>query len=72
MSCWIALGAGEYTDWGVENFLKPQDECAVLLYDEREFSEDGPSIDQIVGIFEDRGTVMNETKGLIALHQTIV
>ena len=33
-SIWVALGAGEYTEWGQKNFLQPGDESLVIIYDE--------------------------------------
>ena len=36
-SAWIALGQGEYTKWGMENFMQPGDEVVVIVYDEKRF-----------------------------------
>ncbi|CAD7964075.1 unnamed protein product [Amoebophrya sp. A25] len=69
MSCWIALGAGEYTEWGQKNFMRPQDEAVVIVYDE-EFFPAGPSEMKIRQLFDDYGHV--EVRGLVALHQTFV
>lgn len=67
-SMWIALGAGEYTDWGASNFLKVKDECLVLIYDEKCYPN-GPSESLVNDLFEDN-IVAHE--GIIALHQTFV
>lgn len=66
-SVWIALGAGEYTTWGNENYLQPRDECLVVVYDEREFPG-GPSEDKIRALFNDQ----EPPEGIISLHQTFV
>ncbi|CAD7960601.1 unnamed protein product [Amoebophrya sp. A25] len=71
MSCWIALGAGEYTDWGMNNFIKPKDETVVIVYDEAKFPE-GPQPDRVAQLFEDHGHVQDKSQGLVALHQTFV
>eukprot|EP00928_Gymnodinium_smaydae_P015575 TRINITY_DN15768_c0_g2_i1.p1 TRINITY_DN15768_c0_g2~~TRINITY_DN15768_c0_g2_i1.p1 ORF type:complete len:416 (-),score=57.72 TRINITY_DN15768_c0_g2_i1:85-1332(-) len=66
-SMWIALGAGEYTDWGASNFLQPKDECLVIVYDETRFPT-GPSEEQVSRMLDD-GIA---PEGIIALHQTFV
>lgn len=66
-SMWIALGAGEYTEWGATNFLQPKDETLVIVYDEQTFP-DGPNEHQILDMFDDGGA----PAGVIALHQTFV
>jgi hypothetical protein len=65
---WIALGAGEYTEWGAANYLQPLDEAVVMLYDEAVYPN-GPSTDVIESVFEERGKVPD---GIAALHQTLV
>lgn len=67
VSMWIALGAGEYTDWGSQNYLQPKDETLVMVYDEQVFPN-GPSEEVIVSQFQD----LDAPAGLIALHQTFV
>jgi len=66
-SVWIALGAGEYTAWGRENFLQPRDETLVIVYDEREFTG-SPSQERIKALFLDQ----DPPRGIISLHQTFV
>lgn len=66
-SMWIALGAGEYTEWGQKNFLKVGDEALVIVYDEEVFRE-GPDAEVVGKLFEDS----RAPEGLIALHQTFV
>lgn len=66
-SMWIALGAGEYTDWGSANFLQPKDECLVVVYDEQYFP-DGPCDATVQDLFFEK----DAAKGIIALHQTFV
>eukprot|EP00931_Biecheleriopsis_adriatica_P009032 TRINITY_DN110145_c0_g1_i1.p1 TRINITY_DN110145_c0_g1~~TRINITY_DN110145_c0_g1_i1.p1 ORF type:complete len:418 (+),score=71.87 TRINITY_DN110145_c0_g1_i1:59-1312(+) len=66
-SMWIALGAGEYTEWGQQNFLRPKDESLVLLYNEQIFP-DGPDSTVLETLFEDQ----KAPEGVIALHQTFV
>merc|ERR1719373_518815 len=51
-SMWIALGAGEYTEWGAVNFLQPKDECLVLVYREDKYP-DGPCDDLVQDLFND-------------------
>lgn len=66
---WIALGAGEYTTWGEENFLQPGDETVVMVYDERSFPAGvGPSMDVVEALFQDKEPPL----GVVALHQTLV
>lgn len=69
-SMWIAVGAGEYTEWGATNFLQPEDETVVLIYDEAKYP-DGPddlTVEHLFGdIHRDRSL-----DGIIALHQTFV
>ena len=67
-STWIALGAGEYSEWGEANFLKKHDETVVLLYDERYFP-DGPELQMVRHLFQER---IDCPKGIVALHQTFV
>lgn len=66
-SMWIALGAGEYTDWGSTHFIEPKDEALVMIYDEEEFPE-GPGMDVVERLFE----TTKAPTGIIALHQTFV
>ena len=66
-SAWIALGAGEYTEWGEKNFLQPKDEALVVVYDERTFP-DGPDAELIEALFDDG----HAPPGLICVHQTLV
>jgi len=65
-SAWIALGAGEYTEWGEVNFLQPKDEAVVCLYDEEQYAS-GPGEEEILEMFNDR-----ELLGMVYLHQTFV
>lgn len=65
VSMWIALGAGEYTDWGNNNFLQPKDETLVLIYDEKRYPK-GPSAGLVESLFQD----FDAPEGIIALHQT--
>ncbi|CAE7619910.1 unnamed protein product [Symbiodinium sp. CCMP2456] len=67
VSMWIALGAGEYTDWGNNNFLQPKDETLVLIYDEKRYPK-GPSAGLVESLFQD----FDAPEGIIALHQTFV
>merc|ERR1712113_147607 len=69
-SMWIAVGAGEYTEWGAQNYLQPQDETVVLIYDEAKHPN-GPELSTIEDLFGDihRDRTMD---GIIALHQTFV
>ncbi len=71
-SVWIALGAGEYTDWGMQNFLQPKDEAVVIIYDERICGTTGPTAEQVQDAFEDRTVGEPDELGFIALHQTFV
>jgi len=66
-SVWVALGAGEYTEWGQQNFLQAKDECVVMVYDEK-VHPDGPALDIIRDLFQDS----DAPEGVIALHQTFV
>lgn len=66
-SSWIALGAGEYTDYGSTHFLKPLDEIVVVVYDERQMP-DGPDMTSVLGMFEDNPP----PDGAVMLHQTFV
>jgi len=66
-SMWIALGAGEYTEWGQQNFLQAKDECVVLVFDEK-IHPDGPAMHIVEDLFEDNVA----PEGIIALHQTFV
>jgi len=67
-SMWIAVGAGEYTEWGATNYLQPQDEAVVIVYDEKKFPN-GPDAQTVQALFGDTNA---EHDGLIALHQTFV
>jgi len=66
-SMWIALGAGEYTEWGSTNFLQAKDECLVLVYNTKTYPE-GPSAEQIAELFSEH----DAPKDVIALHQTFI
>lgn len=66
-SMWIALGAGEYTQWGESNFIQPKDETLVLLYDEAAFPG-GPGPEMIERLFNDD----EPPDGVVSLHQTFV
>lgn len=66
-SSWIALGAGKYTEWGEQNYIKPKDETVILIYDMREFPE-GPDSEMVEAMFQDRLA----PKGIVCLHQTFV
>lgn len=67
VSMWIALGAGEYTEWGSQNYLQPKDESLVMVYDEEIFPN-GPDEELVATLFEEGGA----PRGIIALHQTFV
>ncbi|CAE8722729.1 unnamed protein product [Polarella glacialis] len=66
-STWIALGAGEYTQWGQQNYLQPADETVIMIYDERIFPE-GPSSEELERQFND----LPAPEGIVALHQTFL
>jgi len=66
-SMWIALGAGEYTDWGAQNYVQQGDETLVLLYDE-EFFPGGLDGGLVAGLFKDG----DSPDGMVALHQTFI
>jgi hypothetical protein len=66
-SMWIALGAGEYTEWGAKNFLELKDQCLVLVYREDKYP-DGPSPELIEALMDDGPT----PEHIISLHQTFV
>eukprot|EP00930_Biecheleria_cincta_P051688 TRINITY_DN36897_c0_g1_i1.p1 TRINITY_DN36897_c0_g1~~TRINITY_DN36897_c0_g1_i1.p1 ORF type:complete len:402 (-),score=58.69 TRINITY_DN36897_c0_g1_i1:272-1477(-) len=66
-SMWIALGAGEYTEWGAKNFLRPKDESLVMIYDETKYPS-GPDAALVESFFLDFAA----PDGIIHLHQTIV
>jgi len=66
-STWIALGAGEYTEWGATHYMKKGDECAVFIYDETLFPN-GVSKEIIDRCFNDQSM----PEGIIDLHQTFV
>jgi len=66
-SSWIALGAGEYTDYGSTHFLQPLDEIVVVVYDER-LMPDGPDMTAVLGMFQDNPP----PDGAVMLHQTFV
>lgn len=66
-SMWIALGAGEYTEWGATNFLQRMDESCVVLYNEEVFPN-GPDDATVKQLFEDR----KAPEGIVSLHQTFV
>lgn len=67
VSMWIALGAGEYTDWGSTNYLQPKDQSLVMVYDEEIFPN-GPDEELVEKLFEEG----DAPRGIIALHQTFV
>jgi len=73
-SMWIALGAGEYTKWGEENYIKPKDETVVIVFDESILGKEGPSLEVVESIFNDEETSTNEggKKAMVCLHQTFV
>eukprot|EP00392_Amoebophrya_sp_AT5.2_P011793 g11883.t1 len=61
---WIALGAGQYTAWGEENFVELYDETVVIIWDEAVFGKDGPS-EEII-----KNSIINDEKspqGLLRL-----
>jgi len=66
-SVWIALGAGQYTEWGETNYIQPQDEVVVIVYNEQVFPN-GPESEVVTALFHDRVA----PSGIIALHQTVV
>mmetsp|Transcript_52618 Transcript_52618/g.133549 ORF Transcript_52618/g.133549 Transcript_52618/m.133549 type:complete len:406 (+) Transcript_52618:86-1303(+) len=66
-SMWIALGAGEYTEWGATNYLERRDESLVVLYNEDSYPT-GPSAKLVEELFDDRIAPTN----LLSLHQTFV
>lgn len=67
-SMWIAMGAGEYTDWGMKNFIQPKDETLVIVYDERVLPN-GLDEDTVKDLFTDK---IDNDKGFISLHQTFI
>lgn len=72
-SMWIALGAGEYTAWGQENYIQPKDETVVVVFDETVLGVAGPSMDMVEGMFNDTlVTQADEKKAMVFLHQTFV
>lgn len=66
-SMWVMLGAGEYTEWGQNNFLQIDDECLVIVYDET-VHPDGPDNQLVSSMFEDQ----RSPEGMCFLHQTFV
>merc|ERR1712025_594038 len=63
-SAWIALGAGKYTEWGEQNYLQPEDECLIIIYDERKHAN-GPDPATINRLLKDD----ENPDGMIYLHQ---
>ncbi|CAD7965067.1 unnamed protein product [Amoebophrya sp. A120] len=70
MSCWIALGAGEYTDWGMKHFMQPKDETVVVIYDESVFPK-GPDFEEIKSLFNDHGHAILSKNVLPATRKSI-
>eukprot|EP00812_Abedinium_dasypus_P008736 NODE_2475_length_928_cov_330.731959.p1 GENE.NODE_2475_length_928_cov_330.731959~~NODE_2475_length_928_cov_330.731959.p1 ORF type:complete len:268 (+),score=90.61 NODE_2475_length_928_cov_330.731959:3-806(+) len=66
-SSWIALGAGKYTEWGAENYLKVGDEIVIMVYDERKFPQ-GPDMALVLQAFADG----HAPEGIVTLHQTFL
>lgn len=66
-SSWIALGAGEYTDYGASHFMEPLDEVVIIVYNEK-ILPDGVSSTQVDDMFDDRIA----PDGSVYLHQTFV
>lgn len=66
---WIALGAGEYTEWGETNFLQPEDQAVVMVHDS-ELLPDGPTQEQIAECFDNK--CESDVPGFVALHQEVV
>jgi len=66
-SMWIALGAGEYTEWGATNYLQRSDETLVALYNEDEHPN-GLHDELVRDLF--RGGPSRS--GVLALHQVFV
>ena len=64
---WIALGAGTYTPWGAENYLKQKDEAVVIVYDDEKFPS-GPDAEQVEALFHDKIAA----DGVVCVHQTFV
>jgi len=66
-SMFIALGAGEYTEWGAANFLQPKDECLVVVYDEV-LHPKGPCDEVVASLFRDD----EAPDGIVYVHQTFI
>ena len=66
-SIWVALGAGEYTEWGQKNFLQPGDESLVIIYDEKKYPK-GPSELEVAALMDEYPA----PDGIIAVRQTFV
>lgn len=72
-SMWIALGAGEYTEWGAANYIRPKDETVVVVFDEAVLGPGGPPMDMVEGIFDEIPySSLDERKAMVYLHQTFV
>jgi hypothetical protein len=65
---WLALGAGEYTEWGQQNYIEPGDETAIILYDEKKYPE-GLTEAVIEKVFVEQGIGI---EGMACLHQVFV
>jgi len=73
-SMWIALGAGEYTQWGEKNYIQPKDETVVIVFDEAILGKGGPSLELVESIFNDEAVAPEKSgsKAMVYLHQTFV
>jgi len=69
-SMWIALGAGEYTNWGEKNYILPKDETVVIVFDEAILGKEGPSREIVEAIFNDDIILSEEgeKKSMVYLH----
>ena len=69
-SMWIALGAGEYTNWGEKNYIQPKDETVVIVFDEAILGKEGPSLEIVEAIFNDDIILPEEggKKSMVYLH----
>lgn len=66
-STWIALGAGEYTEYGETHFMQPLDEAVIVVYDERKYPSGICNL-IVQALFEDKPN----PEGTVVLHQTFV
>jgi len=63
-SSWIALGAGEYTEYGQTHYMQSLDEIVIIVYNEM-LLPSGPNDAQIKSMFLDQPA----PDGSVVLHQ---